>query len=312
MASVTKMKAEVTNRNLPILTPDGEVTNYYYGNFYNKIEGLGYALSVDEKTAVKNFIDSAINNGYIDYIRYMLPFIGDSDHPNAGLVPLIDNVDGYAMREYSGAEDYSDGFFEFDSQTGKILSIHNTYTGDDLIKTPVDYSLEKGFSVMFTAKYETPNSFGNVNTFLNTDTVEKEETNYYIRLRYNLGSVSPRIQTLNTSNYYFESWKLFSENIENAITNAYNVNCGFCYNKNEDGQVWRWQSIEMPGFKTIGRYADNPSFDWEDLNYGKYYIGRNMINTYLKMFVFVSPNLSLELKGQLSSDMLTLVTALGR
>jgi hypothetical protein len=45
--------------------------------------------------AVGAFIEDGINKGWINHIKYFLPFIGNNTIPLAGAVPLIDGVDNY-------------------------------------------------------------------------------------------------------------------------------------------------------------------------------------------------------------------------
>jgi hypothetical protein len=99
MATVTKLKAAVNNKNLPILGEDGNLYNYFYGRFYNKIVEQGYIPTEGEKAALNAFLNDGVNNGWLDAVAYLIPFIGDENHPKAGIVPLVDNMSDYVITE---------------------------------------------------------------------------------------------------------------------------------------------------------------------------------------------------------------------
>jgi hypothetical protein len=97
MATVTRLKAEVDNKNLPIIGDDGNLYNYYYGRFFSKMYELGYTISAAEKNALNAFIEDGVDNGWIEKVKYLLPFIGSESTPLTGLVPLIDNIADYEL-----------------------------------------------------------------------------------------------------------------------------------------------------------------------------------------------------------------------
>lgn len=99
MATVTKLKAAVNNKNLPILGSDGNLYNYYVGRWQNILAENGYIPSASEISAVNAFIENGINNGWIDKVKYLMPFIGSESAPITGMVPLIDNVAQYNLVE---------------------------------------------------------------------------------------------------------------------------------------------------------------------------------------------------------------------
>ena len=311
MATVTRLKAVVNNKNLPILTPDGELTNYYVGMYLNKIEETGYNLSVSEKTAISAFIDSAIQNGYIDYIQYMLPFIGDSAHSKAGIIPLIDNIDNYEMSEYTGEENYDTNFFEYDSITGKIKSVHNSRNTGDFIKTPVKPShQDKGISVFFNANYIT--LINSINIITATEPVnELDDVAHYLRLRSNL---ELPMSIFTTAETFQPAFKKFYRNIDEIVANDYNVNFGCAQHiVNGEEYVYGWSDIEFTGVVNFGSYEKSGNaLAWLNLPYNKYIVGRNLTTTYLKSFIFLDIHTPKSLRQQLSTDLFTLINALGR
>lgn len=99
MATVTKLKAAVNNKNLPILGDDGKLYNYYVGKWSNALVENGYTPSVSEISAANTFIENGINNGWINKVKYLMPFIGIESAPITGMVPLIDNIAQYNLIE---------------------------------------------------------------------------------------------------------------------------------------------------------------------------------------------------------------------
>lgn len=307
MATVTRLKAEVFNKNLPILTNTGEVTNYYVGSFINKLVEKEYSITSVEKNAVNAFINSAIDNGYIDYIQYLLPFIGDSDHPEAGVVPLIDNVDEYRMAEYTGLEPFAD-LFEY-NQSGKIISVHNSVNIDgDIIKTPVTYRGQgNGIGIFFNANYE---AAVNINFIVLSETVLDGGVNKYLRMRYDATSTENTIKLLTTSSTAYPVTR-FRNNSAEIIANDYNVNVGYAYHRKEDG-CYGWNLVAFNNNYLEVKYGKSQTAIWDDLDYKKYSVGRNLSEMYLKTFVFIDVNIPDNLKSVLSRDVFNLVNALGR
>lgn len=140
MISVVKLKAVVDNKDLPVLTKDGEIVSYYVGAYKNKLMEVGYTPTTAQMTAIGAFIEDGMNNGWIDQIKYFLPFIGNSNVPLSGAVPLIDSIDNYQMSEYTFTEDLSK-IFVYDSN-GEIISMGGpTITpNSQVLKTPVKVS----------------------------------------------------------------------------------------------------------------------------------------------------------------------------
>lgn len=140
MISVIKLKSLVDNKDLPVLTDDGKITNYYVGCYINKLSELGYTLTPIQITAIETFIQDGITNGWINYIKYFLPFIGNKSNPLTGAVPLIDIIDNYQMSNYTFSEDLSKLFiYDLDgyilSMGGKDVTLNN-----QVIKTPINLS----------------------------------------------------------------------------------------------------------------------------------------------------------------------------
>lgn len=132
MATVTKLKAEITNINLPILGNDGNIYNYYVGKYINKMFELGVSLTTDEISTLNAFIENGINNGWIDKVMYFMPFIGDENIPLSGLIPLIDKVGGNYIPPVDTISSTS-----FLYSNGKIIGLGNNNDLVERIDLPV-------------------------------------------------------------------------------------------------------------------------------------------------------------------------------
>lgn len=150
MATVTRLKAAVNNKNLPILGSDGNLYNYYVGKYINKMSELGVSLTTNETSALNAFIEDGINNGWINKVMYFMPFIGDENIPLSGLIPLIDNVGG----DYTPSVDTISST-SFLYSNGKIIGFGNNVDCAANIDLPITSSLvdkSSGFYFNLTKK----------------------------------------------------------------------------------------------------------------------------------------------------------------
>ena len=131
MATITKLKAEVVNNNLPILGSDGKLYNYYTGMYVNRMSDLGHTLTVGELNAINAFIDDGINNGWIEMVRYLMPFLGTRTNPLTGIIPLIDNIADYEIAE----ESVDESAFTY-SPSNRIIACGNPSSNVVKIKLP--------------------------------------------------------------------------------------------------------------------------------------------------------------------------------
>lgn len=144
MATVTKLKAAVNNKNLPILGEDGNIYNYYVGRYANKMSELGYDLTTTEIQALNTLINTGINDGWINKVVYLLPFIGSETTPLTGIVPLIDNVADYELAE----ESVDSKLFSYSN--GKIVCMGGRSDNDNIsANIPVNTS-QLGFTKCFS------------------------------------------------------------------------------------------------------------------------------------------------------------------
>ena len=142
------MKASVDNTNLPILNEDGTISNYYIGRFKSALLSVGYELPQVKEAALNAFIEDGIQKGWIDYVDYMLPFIGNSDHQNAAFAPLIDRLGDYVIPVPDDTDAHITAALHFSGTdvTGFGSSTDAAYP--TIITIPLDYTRYKGVSVL--------------------------------------------------------------------------------------------------------------------------------------------------------------------
>lgn len=310
MATVTRLKAEVDNKNLQVLLPDGNVTSYYAGRFINRLSEMGYAISQTEKSAIEAFVNSGLSNGWIEDVQYFLPFIGDSVHASAGIVPLIDNIDNYKMLEFDAERDYST-LFEFDVN-GKIKSLHAQSNSVQGIKTPVNYALQnRGASFICNVRFGDFSAFTYL--FRGENDVEYNSTTNYVRGRFQSGTEAFRLQKTSSINL---SITVIDSAIGAAKAAGVNLNMSYRSFKEEDNTFKGGAFVEYGSTKVYREPAtiSNEGFTtgWVDLDYGKYIVGQAFNLHYLKAFAFINPIITQSRLERLSTDIKTLVTALGR
>lgn len=112
MSTVTKIKGVIDNPNLPVITDEG-LQPYYYGVFINNLSNQDYAMNSRQKVAVKVFLDYLMDNGLLDYIQTIYPFICSQENVNGAKVPLIGNA----------LLDFNSSFNSFDVREGEIIGI---------------------------------------------------------------------------------------------------------------------------------------------------------------------------------------------
>ena len=112
--TVMKLKARVNNDNLPYLRENGSMDTYCVGRYLDKLAEVGYTPTNAEETAIRTFVNSGIEEGWINKIRYFLPLIGSSAKPDAVRVPLIDKIADYELPT-GGSFTFSDGGVNIDN-----------------------------------------------------------------------------------------------------------------------------------------------------------------------------------------------------
>ena len=281
MATVTKLKAAVNNKNLPILGEDGILYNYYFGRFFNKIVEKGYTPTSGEITALQEFIQNGINNGWIDIVKYFLPLVGDSSHLEAATVPLIDNVGNYEMSEYDGTEDFSNSF-EVNPVNHKIKYYTRVSDGGSFIKSPCSVSSMNG-GISFSGYTPTPEVFNAASIDYYASMVLNDNMNKLIfGVRYYEGSSSKINQLMYLADISDSSMSIFNINqppttiIEelNLQGKALILNYAL-YKKNNE--VWRLRNfVDANGNNNYSNYLPDSPIEYPDYstNSSKMWFGR--------------------------------------
>lgn len=83
MGTLIRMKAEVVNPELPVITEQG-ILPYYTGVYVNRLAEKGVTLTQTEINAITAFINSLIDADLIDKIGTFYPFIGNVNVPLLG------------------------------------------------------------------------------------------------------------------------------------------------------------------------------------------------------------------------------------
>lgn len=94
MNTITKLNIAVNNDALPIITEDGHLVNSHVAQYVALLSEKGYTLTAEELNAVSALVDDAIAHGWLRYVDYFFPFIGNKTHLAASMVPLIDRFTG--------------------------------------------------------------------------------------------------------------------------------------------------------------------------------------------------------------------------
>lgn len=94
MSTITKLNFAVNNDELPVITEDGNLVNSFVARYISMLSQKGYSLTAGELAAVSELIDDAISHGWLRYVDYLFPFIGDKTHIAAAMVPLVDRFTG--------------------------------------------------------------------------------------------------------------------------------------------------------------------------------------------------------------------------
>lgn len=83
MGTLIKMKAEVNNPVLPVITEQG-ILPYYTGIYVNRLAEKGVTLTQTEINVVTSFVNSLIDANIIDKIGTFYPFMGNVNVPLIG------------------------------------------------------------------------------------------------------------------------------------------------------------------------------------------------------------------------------------
>ena len=168
MGTLIKIKAEVVNPELPVITEQG-ILPYYTGVYVNKLAEKGVTLTQTEINAVTAFINSLIEADVIDKIGTFYPYIGNPNVPLIGskeyvyddVTPSNENLDfvGGKLRGYK-----------------KLLSTNGVKLGD---LAATDFGVMFGGSMITKVPSDNVSATNALAYFSN-----KQETPAYVQLRF--------------------------------------------------------------------------------------------------------------------------------
>ena len=328
MATVTKLKAAVNNKNLPILGEDGNLYNYYFGRYFNKIVEKGYTLTSGEITALNAFIQDGINNGWIDIVKYFLPLIGDSSHLDAAAVPLIDEVGNYEMAEYDGTEDFSNSF-EINSVNKKIKYYTRIVSGASLLKSPLTIESMNG-GISFSGYIPTPEVFddGNIHNDYYASIKRNDANELNFGVRYHESSTEKIHQLMYLANpsdtemSYYRLDTPYKGLIEELNLQGKALIVNYALYKKENNEVWRLRNfVDADGNYNFTNYTPATPIEYPDYsaNVLKMVFGQanpSSLTVPSQKFgclgVLDAPNVTKSLVDSYNSAVFTLMAALGK
>lgn len=172
MTTLIRMKAEVVNPELPVLTEQGFLP-YYTGVYVNRLADKGVTLTQTEINAVTAFVNTLLENGLLGCIGSFYPFMGN---PN---VPLIGNKE----LEFTGVTSANT---ELDFVNGKLRGYKITPNMPNVkysdLCTFYEGLIFSG-SMISTTKTSFPSSPGKLINFL-TDNSEAGIPSLQLKLQY--------------------------------------------------------------------------------------------------------------------------------
>lgn len=172
MGTLIKIKAEVVNSELPVITEQG-ILPYYTGVYVNKLAEKGVTLTQTEINAVTAFINSLIEANVIDKIGTFYPYIGN---PN---VPLIGSKE-YVYDDVTPSNEnlnFVDGKLR---GYKKLLSTNDVKLGD---LAATDFGVMFGGSMITKVPSDNASVTNALAYFSN-----KQETPAYVQLRFAINS----------------------------------------------------------------------------------------------------------------------------
>lgn len=90
MGTLIKLKMEVRNPELPVMTEQG-ILPYYAGLYVNKLADMGVILTQTEVNALSEFVNALNDAGVLDKIDTFYPFMGNVNVPLVGSTELTFN-----------------------------------------------------------------------------------------------------------------------------------------------------------------------------------------------------------------------------
>jgi hypothetical protein len=129
MTTVTTLKGVVTGDNFPVLTKYGIIKYSLLGKYLNRMSENNFDFTDEQINSLMAFFDSGYNDGWIDKLMYVLPFIGSAETYKAAAVPLIDRFSNYKELRIAASNrglDYNSDFskyFKVDADNKVIATV---------------------------------------------------------------------------------------------------------------------------------------------------------------------------------------------
>lgn len=177
MTTVTTLKGHVSG-DFPFMTKYGIIKYLELSQYLSAMDKCGYTFSPEQINALTNFYKMGHENGWINKLLYVMPFIGNSSALKAAAVPMIDRFAGYspALTAVSGgsypSNDNYANYFKKDSG-GNILAavpytnsralVMNVSIYDLFVKTPDCSNQNNGnYGIDWYGNITTPGSISRI------------------------------------------------------------------------------------------------------------------------------------------------------
>ena len=95
MTTVTTLKGHVSG-DFPFMTKYGIIKYLELSQYLSAMDKCGYTFSSGQINVLANFYKIGYENGWINKLLYVMPFIGNSSASKAAAVPMIDRFAGYS------------------------------------------------------------------------------------------------------------------------------------------------------------------------------------------------------------------------
>ncbi len=308
---VTKFKGTVQNNNLPIMLPDGTVVDVFTGKMYNKMQDFNFTPDSDELSAATAFIASGKEKGWLDYIKYFLPIIGDNTHPFAACVPLIDKIHNYEVLQNPITGGNEANAFSYNSEN-KIIGLGslNDSTANRAMKLPVRTSdMGGGLCCIVTGNLQVINNGGLYAIVDGTD-----NTSVKVSARFMVPSGNKRLQLVDIDNNVSDS----TTNIPNMGDGEWSI-CTSLYLVDEQKKTYIFRHKLNIATATITKdysQATNFRVPFDDSNcvflLGGGYNRSSNVNELIRNFTVFDPSIPEDILLEYSKDVFTFNASLGR
>lgn len=317
MITVTKLNSRVYNKDLKVLGYDGNLYESVIGNYLNTLHRVGGSIISEELDAIKTFISSGHSNGWIQYVKYLLPFIGGKNEYLSGIVPLIDTVDDYNLSLYNKYNEDFSSMFEYDSNN-RIKRL--CYEASNLnFNIPIKSSdMENGITFMTSLNYVNLNDFIGKISYMAVSNNTDGETIIGYRANCNVDTpvfdmIYKNINPEGGNTFPIVFLKEFMQEIQSkGVVNLFlshrKINDELHYTRyisNSENSKTNYDSL-ITGYNI-------PSLNEEQFNYISLNYAKNFSGFLPRLFyAFLDPNIPKDILLQFDKDIHILLKSLGR